>query len=78
MAPNTAGGAATVLFGKDEIFVIPGGKTPFLLRPAGTRHVPGVGLKRCHHFLGDCYLHGFMDDEGMKDFDTKKQTIYLV
>jgi len=78
LAPDRAGGAGTVFFGKEEVFVIPGGKTPFLLRPSGTRHVPGIGIKPCYHFLGDCYLHGFMDDEGISDFDTKKQKIYLV
>jgi len=78
LASDRAGGAGSVLFGKEEVFVIPGGKTPFLLRPSGTRHVPGIGIKPCYHFLGDCYLHGFMDGEGMRDFDRKKQTIYLV
>jgi len=76
LAPDGAGRADSV-FG-EEVFVIPGGKTPFLLRPLGPRHVPGIGIKPCYHFLGDCYLHGFMDGEGMRDFDRKKQIIYLV
>ena len=78
LAPDTAGRAATVLLGKEEIFVIPGGRIPFLLRPAGVRHVPGIGMQRCHHFVGDCYVQGFMDGESMRNFVKDKQTIYLV
>ncbi|KAL8372594.1 hypothetical protein RB599_000001 [Gaeumannomyces hyphopodioides] len=78
LAPETAGRAATLVFGKEQVFVIPGGKTPFLLRSAGVRHVPGLGMKLCHHLIGDCYLHGFMDGEAMQDFDKNKQAIYLV
>lgn len=78
LGPDIAGRAGTMLYGKEEVFVIPGGKTPFLLIRAGTRHVPGVGITLCYQFIGSCYLHGFMDGEGMRYFDTKKQTVYLV
>ena len=63
---------------KDCIFVFPGGKTPFVLRYVGMRHVPGLGMQPCHQLLGDCYLDMFMDGEGMKNFMTKKQTVYIV
>ncbi|KAI1127251.1 heterokaryon incompatibility protein-domain-containing protein [Nemania abortiva] len=63
---------------KDRIFVFPGGKTPFVLRYVGMRHVPGLGMQPCHELIGDCYLDGFMDGEGMEEFGAKKQTVYIV
>jgi hypothetical protein len=62
----------------DEIMVIPGGKTPFVLKPVGARHIPGLGMRLAHEMIGECYLHGFMDGQGMVDFENKKQVIYLV
>jgi len=78
LAPNTAGRDVTALSEKEEIFVIPGGRTPFLLRPVGEQYIPGVGMRRNYRFLGDCYVQGFMDDEAMEDFERTKETIYLV
>ncbi|KAI0975638.1 heterokaryon incompatibility protein-domain-containing protein [Xylaria arbuscula] len=63
---------------QDRIFIFPGGKTPFVLRYVGMRHVPGLGMQPCHELIGDCYLDRFMDGEGMRDFETEKQTVYLV
>ncbi|KPM41495.1 hypothetical protein AK830_g5080 [Neonectria ditissima] len=61
---------AILTFPPDEIFVIQGGKTPFVLRQAGTRDVSGVGPRLCYEFVGDCYLHGVMDGEVMVGFET--------
>ncbi|KAI0873283.1 heterokaryon incompatibility protein-domain-containing protein [Hypoxylon argillaceum] len=63
---------------EDRLFVFPGGKTPFVLRYVGMRHVPGLGMQPCHELIGDCYLHGFMDGEGMEKFEAEKQTVYIV
>ncbi|KAI0111126.1 heterokaryon incompatibility protein-domain-containing protein [Nemania sp. FL0031] len=63
---------------KDRIFIFPGGKTPFILRYVGMRHVPGLGMQPSHEMIGDCYLDGFMDGEGMKNFNDEKQTVYIV
>ncbi|KAJ8126432.1 hypothetical protein O1611_g7208 [Lasiodiplodia mahajangana] len=63
---------------KDRIFIFPGGKSPFVLRYVGMRHIPGLGMQPCHEMIGDCYLDGFMDGEGMKNFEAEKQTIYIV
>ncbi|KAI1350589.1 heterokaryon incompatibility protein-domain-containing protein [Xylaria sp. FL0043] len=62
----------------DRIFIFPGGKTPFVLRYVGMRHVPGLGMKPCHELLGDCYLDTFMDGEAMENFETSNQTVYIV
>ncbi|KAI1114153.1 heterokaryon incompatibility protein-domain-containing protein [Nemania sp. NC0429] len=63
---------------KDRIFVFPGGKTPFVLRYVGMRHLPGLGMQPCHELVGDCYFDGFMDGEGMRNLKTEKRTVYLV
>ncbi|XTI92349.1 hypothetical protein V2W45_789299 [Cenococcum geophilum] len=39
---------------REETFVLPGGQTPFLLRQAGERCVPGHRTQPCYHLAGDC------------------------
>ncbi|KAI0381098.1 heterokaryon incompatibility protein-domain-containing protein [Hypomontagnella monticulosa] len=78
LAPFYAGLSHHRILRKNRVLVFPGGKAPFVLRPVGKRHVPGLGMRPCHELVGICYLHGFMDGEGMEDFETKKETIYLV
>lgn len=39
----------------DKLYVLGGGKTPFILRPAT---LP----KQCYTIVGDCYVDGMMDD----------------
>ena len=62
----------------DEIFLFPGGKAPIILRDVGVRDIPGVGPKVCHEFLGECYLHGVMDGEGMGMMREREQMVYIV
>ncbi|KAK1750489.1 heterokaryon incompatibility protein-domain-containing protein [Echria macrotheca] len=62
----------------DEIFIFPGGKSPFILRDVGIREIPGVGLQPCYSFLGDCYIDGVMDGEGIGDLNAEKKTVYIV
>lgn len=62
----------------DEIFAIAGSRTPLVLRPVGTRDVPGVGRRLCHKLVGDCYLHGVMDGEAMYNYEVMKQRIHIV
>jgi len=40
----------------DQICILHGGQTPFILRQEGQYHL----------FKGECYLHGIMDGEGMR------------
>lgn len=78
LAPSNSNPSIPVYADRDEIFVFPGGKMPFILRPVGERHVPQLGLRLCYSFVGECYLHGFMDGQAMTDFEEKKTTIYLI
>jgi hypothetical protein len=56
----------------DEIFVIPGARSPVFLRPAGERYVVEEGMALLYEMVGECYIHGFMDGEGMADFEKDK------
>ncbi|KAK3390618.1 heterokaryon incompatibility protein-domain-containing protein [Podospora didyma] len=62
----------------DEIFVFPGGKAPIILRSVGVKEIPGRGASTCYTLLGECYLHGVMNGEGMQGFESEKQTVYIV
>ncbi|KAG8533932.1 uncharacterized protein KY384_001673 [Bacidia gigantensis] len=59
----------------DTIALILGSSVPFVLRPnPPTRHVQG---KETTKLIGDAYIHGIMDGEGM-DFDSfAPQMIYM-
>jgi hypothetical protein len=54
----------------DEIWVLFGGDTPFILRPS-------VSDPGCHQLIGSCYVHGLMDGEAMVDAEAKQQTVSL-
>jgi len=46
----------------DEVFLLTGGKTPFVLRWRGDADDTIPGPK--YEIIGDCYLQGWMDGEG--------------
>lgn len=75
IAPKTA---VMTIPTPDEIFILVGGKTPFVLRPVGLRDVPGVGMQPCHTLVGDCYLEGIMDGQAIMKYPAIKQLVYLV
>ncbi|KAH6722974.1 hypothetical protein BKA61DRAFT_565625 [Leptodontidium sp. MPI-SDFR-AT-0119] len=54
---------------RDEIWVLLGGDTPFILRP-----VPDSD-ECC--LVGDCFLHGVMDGEAVVDLETRQRTVVL-
>jgi hypothetical protein len=54
----------------DEIWVLFGGDTPFILRPS-------VSDPGCHQLIGSCFVHGLMDGEAMVDVEAKQQTVSL-
>ncbi|KAF5844197.1 hypothetical protein GGP41_004962 [Bipolaris sorokiniana] len=45
----------------DELFLLPGGKTPFVLRPLGDKCWGGKSRCFKYEIIGDCYLDGWMD-----------------
>ncbi|KAE8354715.1 heterokaryon incompatibility protein-domain-containing protein [Aspergillus coremiiformis] len=59
----------------DRVYILPGGRTPFILRPnrrGQARVRQGLDLHRYtikprlpQRLLGDCYVHGLMDGEAM-------------
>ena len=58
----------------DALYLLVGGRAPFILRKSGKCKVPLVSSRRqlvtmernCYELIGDCYVHGLMDGEGMK------------
>ncbi|KAH6720640.1 heterokaryon incompatibility protein-domain-containing protein [Leptodontidium sp. MPI-SDFR-AT-0119] len=66
----------------DNLYLLLGGTAPFILREASIRKVPlianrpvlGSVERVCSEIIGDCYVHGLMDGEGLglwKDAATK-------
>ena len=63
----------------DEVFVAKGSRLPLIFRPIEDTLAQGSGFSgdECGYlFVGQCYLHGFMDGEAVKP-DTKWQTVHL-
>ncbi|KAI9702711.1 MAG: hypothetical protein M1820_006095 [Bogoriella megaspora] len=58
----------------DLIVVLVGGHTPFIIRKANKQEVDAnSGRKQCYTLIGDCYVHGIMDGEAMKDVQEEGQ-----
>jgi hypothetical protein len=54
----------------DEVAILLGGTTPFMVRQ-GPRTMKGVVFaESICEILGDCYVHGCMDGELVKDQET--------
>ena len=52
----------------DKIFLSYGGSVPYVLRPSDDKY----------YFLGECYVHGIMDGEAIKDnwsFETADEIV---
>ena len=63
----------------DEVFVTKGSRVPLIFRPIEDTLAQSFGVptnERGYLFVGQCYLHGFMDGEAVKP-DTKWQTVHL-
>jgi hypothetical protein len=64
----------------DEVAVLVGGHTPFVLRRASEKVIDSeLGTKQCYTLVGDSYIHGLMDGkafEGINDIEKVKQ-MYL-
>jgi hypothetical protein len=60
--------------GGDEIHILVGGKTPFVLRPRGTNRKS----EPKYEILGDCYVQGWMDGDAEEMASLERKTIVLV
>ncbi|KAI1772249.1 HET-domain-containing protein [Hypoxylon cercidicola] len=58
-------GPSTVIEG-DEVWIMSGGRVPFVLRPWGDADVQNERDKRDYHFVGDVYTPGLMHGEGVE------------
>lgn len=63
----------------DGVYILSGGSTPFILRFAGIQRVAErIGEVPCYNLIGDCYVHGIMQGELVKDDERSQMTrIYL-
>jgi hypothetical protein len=64
----------------DEVAVLVGGHTPFVLRGAGEQNIgEEIGEKQCYTLIGDCYVHGIMEGQAFEDIKAIHQTerLYL-
>jgi hypothetical protein len=59
----------------DEVHVLVGGKTPFLLRP---RDKQDKAPEPKYEILGDCYVQGWMDGDAEEMASFERKTILLV
>ena len=63
----------------DEVLVVKGSRLPLILRPIENTIAQNLGIsgqERGYFFVGQCYLHGFMDGEAVKP-DTEWETVHL-
>ena len=63
----------------DEVFVAKGSRVPLIFRPIENTIAQNFGIsghERGYLFVGQCYLHGFMDGEAVKP-DTEWETVHL-
>lgn len=69
----------------DSVFVLLGGKTPFVLRDAGKDggsassqlHALITANRAAHRVIGDCYVHRMMDGEHMpREVSTRDQEVH--
>lgn len=47
----------------DEVFVLLGGRMPYILRPLGNIEVDGLGETILYTIVAEAYVHGIMDGE---------------
>lgn len=56
----------------DEVWIINGARTPFILRP-----VADEGIKVAFELVGECYIHGVMNGEAASDRETASDPIEI-
>jgi hypothetical protein len=62
----------------DEVWVLHGGKVPFVLRPCKSDCEGGITENRGYYnLIGEAYLHGYMDGEAMRGSEDTSTTVFL-
>ncbi|EON67642.1 hypothetical protein W97_06785 [Coniosporium apollinis CBS 100218] len=70
----------------DHLYVLLGGRTPFILRP-DPLILPGLAVAMLdlrapagldHSLIGPCFVHGIMDGEVVRDRETELRDVWLV
>jgi hypothetical protein len=63
----------------DEVWVLFGGRVPFVLRPdgVGVYEPPEAVEANERFFIGDTYVHGIMDGEAVKDCAVEEKTVLI-
>jgi hypothetical protein len=68
-------GPSTMLVG-DEVWILSGGRTPFILRPYDSS--AGSGESSQHEFVGDAFVHGIMMGEAVqRTSERRRRTVKL-
>ena len=62
----------------DLVYVFAGGHTPFVVHDARSVESDRTNVRQCYNLIGDCYLHGIMDGEAMRDGRYDQRDAYLV
>ena len=64
----------------DEVWVLHGGRVPFVLRLGDVSTVEDLpeAVERYHHFIGEAYLHGVMDGEAMSGTEYPTEEVLLL
>jgi hypothetical protein len=65
----------------DEIYVLAGGRMPFVLRPSQENFsLPGSSnaQRSCHTLVGECYIDGSMDGELSDKLRNEAVDIFIV
>jgi hypothetical protein len=50
----------------DMVCLFMGAQVPFILRPLLASGVEGSGKEQSYALVGECYVHGMMDGEGLR------------
>jgi hypothetical protein len=71
-------GPSTIRDG-DEVWVLHGGRVPFILRPT-SKEAAGNNIAKStqHELVGDTYVHGIMNGEAETQLSGKQEAVLLV
>lgn len=60
----------------DDVFVLPGARVPFLLRPID--RAGGCGSGEVYEMVGECYVHGIMQGEALERGDPRRIDLDII